>query len=121
MHPMPLRVTLRTAPELARIIRAADPTYRKREASILAREYCTISGTYWDGGSRSTYHAVDLATLRQLPAPQYAPPQFGGPATDPQVSIPEGVAIVCTGVFQGKPATARVYLNPANMAKLIGA
>lgn len=121
MHPMPLRVTLRTAPEIARIIRAADPTYRKREASILAREHCTISGTYWDEGSRSTYHAVDLRTMRQLPAPQYNPPQFGGPATDPTVAIPEGVAIVETGIFQGKPATARVYVNPANMARLIGA
>lgn len=120
MHPMPLRVTLRTAPEIARIIRAADPNYRKREASILARETVAISGTYWDGGSRSTYHAVDLATLRQLPAPHYDPPQFGGPSTDPTVNIPEGVAIVCTGVFQGKPATARVYVNPANVAKLIG-
>lgn len=115
------RVTLRTAPELARIIRAAAPDYRKREAVLLARDTVTITGTYWSDGSRSTYHAVDLRTLRQLPAPQYAPPQFGGPATDPQVSIPEGVAIVETGIFQGKPATARVYLNPANMARLIGA
>lgn len=115
------RVTLKTAPELARIIRAADPAYRKREAVLMARETVAISGTYWDGGSRSTYHAVDLATLRQLPAPQYAPPQFGGPATDPTVAIPEGVAIVETGIFMGRPATARVYLNPANMARLIGA
>jgi hypothetical protein len=115
------RVTLKTAPELVRIIRAAAPDYRKREAVLMARDAVTISGTYWDGGSRSTYHAVDLATLRQLPAPQYAPPQFGGPTTDPTVAIPEGVAIVETGVFMGKPATARVYLNPANMAKLIGA
>lgn len=115
------RVTLKTAPELARLIKAAAPDYRKREAVLMARDTVTISGTYWDGGSRSTYHAVDLATLRQLPAPQYNPPQFGGPATDPTVNIPEGAAIVCTGIFQGKPATARVYINPANMAKLIGA
>ena len=114
------RVTLRTAPEIARIIKAADPNYRKREASILARETVAISATYWDEGSRSTYHAVELATLRQLPAPHYNPPQFGGPATDPTVAIPEGVAIVCTGVFQGKTATARVYVNPSNLTKLIG-
>jgi hypothetical protein len=37
------------------------------------------------------------------------------------VAIPEGIAIVETGVFMGKAATARVYVNPANMAKLLPA
>lgn len=115
------RVTLRTAPEIARVIRAADPTYRKQAALILARERVMLSGTYWDEGSRSTYHAVDLRTLRSLGAPQYDPPQYCGPSTDPVVAIPENVAIVKTGIFQGKTATATVYIHPANMAKLIGA
>jgi hypothetical protein len=37
------------------------------------------------------------------------------------VSIPEGIAIVETGIFMGKTATARVYVNPSNMAKLLTA
>lgn len=115
------RVTLRTAPELARVIKAAAPDYRKREATILVRDRVMLSGTYWDEGSRSTYHAVDLATLRSLGAPQYDPPQYCGPSTDPVVAIPENVAIVKTGIFQGKTATATVYIHPANTAKLIGA
>ena len=110
---------LKSAPELARVIRAADPTYRKREACLLVRETVRLSGTYWDGGSRDTYHAIDLRTLRALPAPQYNPPQFGGPATDPVVEVPEGVAIVKTGIFMGKVATATVYIHPANATRLI--
>lgn len=109
---------LKTAPELARVIRAADPSYRKREACLLGRETVTIHDSYWDGGSRYTYHAIDLRTLRALPAPQYSPPQYGGPT--PTVTIPEGVAIVKTGIFMGKTATATVYIHPSNATRLIG-
>lgn len=103
----------------ARIMPGDTIDYHGRGRSILARETVAISGTYWDGGSRSTYHAVDLATLRQLPAPQYAPPQFGGPRTAPEVDLPPDVAIIETGTFCGKTATATVYINPANMARLL--
>jgi hypothetical protein len=113
------KVTLATAPEVKRVITAADPTYRKRDAFLRVTSQCTLSGTYWDGGSRSTYHAVDISTGRVLPAPQYNPPQFGGPRTDPTVDIPDGVAIVRTGVFCGKTATATVYVNPNTAAPLL--
>jgi hypothetical protein len=35
--------------------------------------------------------------------------------------LPEGFALVAAGTFCGKPATAHVYLNSANMAKLLAA
>lgn len=112
-------VTLKDHPEVMRAIRAADPTYRKQKAYLIVSERVTLSGTYWDGGSRSTYTAIDLATGRNAGAPQYAPPQFGGPRTAPEVDLPSDVAIVETGTFCGKTATATVYVNPANMAKLL--
>lgn len=112
-------VTLKDHPEVLRAIRAADPTYRKTKAFIYTRESVTLHGTYWDGGSRSTYTAVELATGRNKGAPQYAPPQFGGPRQAPEVQIPPDVVIVETGTFCGKPATATVYVNPANMARLL--
>ena len=114
-------IELKTAPELVRVIKSADNTYRKMKAFLRVGSTVTLSNTYWDGGSRSTYTAVCLTTGHNKGAPQYAPPQFGGPANAPTVSIPEGIAIVETGVFQGKTATATVYLNPANVAKLIPA
>ena len=112
-------VELKQAPELARIIRAVDSTYRKKNAFMRAQSECSLHGTYWDGGSRTTYTAVNLATLQTGAAEQYAPPQFGGPAQAPTVSIPDGVAIVATGVFCGKSATATVYVNPRNLSMLI--
>jgi hypothetical protein len=114
-----LTVKLSESPEIARLIRAADPTYRKRDASIRVTNSVCISGTYWDGGSRSSYHAVNLSNRKVSSAPQYAPPQFGGPAADHTVTLPAGAAIVRTGVFCGKPATAAVFLNPADVAHLL--
>lgn len=115
------RLSTKDNPEALRLIRAAEPNYRKHQFTLTASETVCLSNTYWDSGSRSTYTAVDLATGRSKGAPQYDPPQFGGPRAAPVVSIPEGIAIVETGVFMGKTATARIFINPANMAKLLTA
>ena len=105
-------IQLKGAPEIRRVIQAADASYRKTSAMLTVQSRVTLSGTYWSDGSRTTYHAVEIATGRVLPAPQYDPPQYGGPRQDPTVDIPDGVAIVATGVFCGKTATASVYINP---------
>jgi hypothetical protein len=115
------RIKLSDHPEVARLIKIADSSYKKHQATLWSGEKLALSGTYWDGGSRSTYTAINLETGRSLGAPQYNPPQFGGPKTDPIVEIPEGVAIVETGVFCGKTATASVYVNPANLTKFLPA
>lgn len=116
-------VELKSHPEVLRVIRAVSPSYRKAKAIIVTAERVELNGTYWDGGSRSSYCGVDLASMREVGngAPQYAPPQFGGPRITPTVELPEGRAIVKLGTFQGKTATATVYINPANMAKLLPA
>ena len=110
---------LKTAPELVRVIRAADSTYRRKTASVIVTDSVELQGTYWDGGTRSTYHAVRLADMRSAGAPQYDPPQFGGPKATPNCKIPEGFAIVETGYFCGKVAQAYVYVNEANVTKLL--
>lgn len=110
---------LKDFPELLRIIHAVDPEYRKHNVIVNVVERMALGGTYWSGGSRVAYTAVNLLTMQSSGAPQFSPPQFGGPATDPVVAVPEGVAIVSTGTFCGKKATASVYLNPANVEKLL--
>lgn len=114
-------IKLSDHPEVARLIKIADSSYKKHKATLWSGEKLALSGTYWDSGSRSTYTAINLETGRNIGAPQYAPPQFGGPKTDPIVEIPEGVAIVETGVFCGKTATASVYVNPKNLTKFLPA
>jgi hypothetical protein len=114
-------IILKGAPELTRVIRCAKADYRKRHAFVYVRDNVELSNTYWDGGSRSTYTAVNLATGQASTAEQYAPQQFGGPCAPLNVSIPQGVAIVETGFFCGKPSTASVYINPADATPMLPA
>ena len=115
------KVTLKQCPEVKAVILAAFPGYRKHDAYLDPCTDVSLWGTYWDGGSRREYCAVELATKRSQGAPQYAPAQFGGPVTSPVVSIPLGVVIVAGGVSCGKPATATVYIHPDNLAPLLPA
>src|SRR3990167_6426189 len=116
-----LTVQLNEHPEIARIVRAVAQRYNKRKAFFSVSETVALTGTYWDGGSRDTYTAVRLSDGFSLGAPQYAPPQFGGPARTPETTIPAGVAIIQTGIFCGKPATAHIWISPADAARLLPA
>lgn len=89
--------------------------FSKKRKAILARptEKVTISGSYWDGGSRSDYFLVDLRTMHVTPIAGVAPMQFGGPKEDPVVNLEAHQAVVCAGTFCGKPATPTVYFHPA--------
>lgn len=112
-------IPLKSAPELKRVVLAADPSYKKHNAFFSVHASVELTGTYWDGGSRDTYTAVDIATGRNQGAPQYAPPQFGGPRVAPKVDIPDGIAIVRTGIFCGKTAVAHVYVNANTATKFL--
>jgi hypothetical protein len=103
-------VTLKDRPDLLKIIRAVDPKFRKQKAFLHHRNEVTLSGTYWDGGSRSSYFLVNLDTGYVKPAAHYAPPQYGGPRQDPVQKIEAGFAVVEMGIFCGKPATPSIYL-----------
>lgn len=116
-----VEVKLADHPEVKRIVLAADPSYRRKTARVMAVETIALSGTYYGGGTRSTYTAVDLVTLKAGAAPQYDPPQFGGPKKPPVCEIPVGVAVVETGYFCGKVAQAYVNVRPSNMARLLPA
>lgn len=110
-----MTIKLADYPEIKALVQAADPKYKKHSATVWVAETVTLSGTYWDGGSRSTYAAVNIATKRVGPAPQYDPPQFGGPRQPPKVELPRGAVIIETGFFCGKPRTATVYVRPEDV------
>lgn len=112
-------VQLKDAPELKRLILAADPTYKKRACTLWVGTDVRLSQTYWDGGTRFTYTAVNLDTCKVGAAPQYNPPQFGGPAQDPRVQIPRRACIVKTGVFCGKTAQASITMHPDDVTPFL--
>lgn len=103
-------VTLTPGTDLARMVRLVS---RKRRA-IMARPatQVTLSGTYWEGGSRSDYFLVDLNTWQVSPIAGVAPPQFGGPQTAPVQTIQPHQAVIEAGTFCGRPGTPTVYLHP---------
>ncbi len=70
-------------------------------------------GTWWDGGSRSTYHAMNLNT-GFLGGPDYMDEvrklNFGHEVRKAIVS--PGTAIVVLGISSGKTSTPRLYVHP---------
>jgi len=70
-------------------------------------------GTWWDSGSKSTYHAINLVT-GHLGTPEYTTEYrdlaFGHKIQNAIVS--PDVAIVVLGTSSGKPATPHLYLHP---------
>ena len=60
---------------------------------------------------------VNIVTGQITTCAQYSPPEFGG--ATPVVEIDNDIAIIETGVFCGKPATASVFVSPENYNKLL--
>lgn len=104
-------VTLQPGTSLANIVKL---TGSKKRRAIIARPTTEVrlSGTYWDGGSRSDYFLVDMKTMECVPLAHVSPAQFGGPKEDPVQHIQPHQAVIEAGTFCGKPATPTVYLHP---------
>ena len=110
-------VDLKDYPALKNQMLRAVPGYRKHKAIIVFTTGVEMSGTFWDEGSRSSYSFFNTANGSQVFAPQYAPPQFGGPRVTPRMELVPGTIGISTGIFNGKAATATVFLNPADKEK----
>lgn len=98
-------------------------SYTGTKFRVRLTERVELSGAFWDGGSRSTYIAVELATGKVSPADDRIqnPPGFGGPRTTPQVDIPGGVVIVEHCIFCGKDAGIVIHAHPADYAPMLPA
>ena len=129
----PMRVNLKATPEVARIVKAAFPDYRKREAVVETfSEHGEQINSYWDEGSKSIFALVDIATMQKKSLPTSTHPFFDvigrgiGKGENAILSvdrvgnitlkrIPDGLALVEAGWFCGKPVTARVYVNAGTL------
>ena len=110
-------IELKDYPALKNQVLRVLPKYRKHKAIVVFADSVEMHDTAWDGGSRSSYSFLNTATGSMYDAPQYAPPQFGGPREAPRRQIPAGTIGISCGIFCGKPATVTVYLNPADKEK----
>lgn len=102
--------------------RATFPSYSGRKFALEVRESVTLDGTYWFGGSRSSYAAFTVTEpCMAAQLPHFNPPQFGGPQTPPVVALRPGYAIAEHVLFRGKDLGLRFYLHPADAAPLLPA
>ena len=128
-------IELKQHPELKAVILAAFPTYKKHKAFFGVFRSQNVN-SYWDGGSRDLYGIVNLETLKAVSLPTRSHPYYEvagrgiGEQRSPAISVdskgnitlellPFNHALVNAGTFCGKPATAFVYVNAANMTKFI--
>ena len=87
---------------------------RKRDVRIVISESVSFFNTFWDGGSKNTYKAVQLengsvANLITGSSPWTAV------AEGTSIKLEPGIAIVEESVFCGKTMALRVYLHPSNV------
>jgi hypothetical protein len=82
-----------------------------RLGQTYGRSDLTLGGTYWDGGSRTTWHAYDFQSHTIVPLPQNDPVEYGGaPAHTVDLGrLPEGIVIVAHDITCGKDRGLRLF------------
>jgi hypothetical protein len=97
-------------------------TSRKRDAYIsLLGEGDAVStfGSWWDGGSRSEFCLIHLATgTKRSLSYSSSPPEYGGEVKS--LRPERGWAILTTGVFCGKESTPSLSILLEDLPALLG-
>jgi hypothetical protein len=101
------------------IVGATFPEYRGRKITVRVQQYPLHIESYWSGGSRSYFAAVNLRTMATVSVPQNGTPFDGGPIAADGVIIPEGFAIVEHCIFSGKDLGLRIHVNEASLPRLL--
>jgi len=99
--------------------RRAFPDYGGRKFKLDYSGRPVNVTSYWDGGSRDYYVALDLATGRTLPVPQNGTPFDGGPVAPDGVSVPPGYIIAEHSIFCGKDMGLTFYVHPDSATKFL--
>lgn len=116
MYHNPVAITKKEAEPLVKI---TFPEYRGRKFRLQAHDTPVDVTSYWDGGSRSYYAAVDLNGMKSVQLPQNGTPFDGGPIAPDGVMIPVGKAIVEHRIIQGKDYGIIVHVNVEQLPKLL--
>ena len=108
----------RTDAFVGRILAATYPDYRGRKIFIVPQAYPLDVRSYWDGGSRSYYTFLNLATFERaaMPAQSAFDRQLAGADS---VTLPTGIACIEHVIFCGKDLGIRIHVNPDNVARIL--
>lgn len=110
------------APEVRKIALAAFPGYSGRKFVLMPDTGAARHlHTYWDGGSKSDYALLELATLRKVqihdPSPSPGAP-YGGVAAFP--GLRPGFVLVEHRISCGKDMGITIHVLPLNLTPLLG-
>lgn len=101
------------------VILNAFSNYKGKTFEVKVAEKVSLNNSYWSGGTKSDYVAVNLATgVKQEASGISSPYRLNGEI--PEVDIPVGVAIVEHVIFCGKDMGLRIYIRPENATPLLG-
>ena len=73
----------------------------------------------WDGGSRTTYSAIELATGKAVPVSDNMSAPWSDKRQDLTVPLRAGFAIVKHSIFSGKDMGLTFFVHPSDVVKLI--
>lgn len=103
-----MQINLKDYPQIRTMLKMLG--YRRHTARLkFGTDGVELNDTYWDSGSRSTYHLVRICQSTAKHLGQHSPPQFGGQT--PIEYFAPGQCIVRTGTFCGKPSHATIYIS----------
>jgi hypothetical protein len=96
--------------------------YKRRNFSFHLSDETFLSGTFWDGGCRSTYYLVVVNDKNFRVGhvyPRMNPPQFGGPTVTPYVHTSPEACIVNHEQVQSR-IWLTIYSHPETIYKILG-
>lgn len=106
--------------DVAAIVAATFPSYKGRKFRIAAKDAVSLQDLNWSGGTRSQYRGCTLDGKSSGAADGYnARAPWDNPAEGATIPIPVGFALVEHVIFCGKDLGLRIYVNPADMPKLL--
>lgn len=97
-------------PEIKKLVNAAFPSYRRKTVVIIPDTSVTFQQLAWDGGTKNEYGIVWLDGAVVIGEIYREGDKY---------NIRDGQAIIQSGTFCGKPALCHIYLNPADVCKLL--
>lgn len=116
-----MTIYIESDPTVRSIVAATFPDYRGRKFRLSISESPLNVRSCWDGGSRSYYRFLNLATL-QASAEVPAQSAFDRPiAGADAVVLTDGFACVEHSIFCGKDAGITIHIRPANSARFLPA
>lgn len=112
--------TIELPQDVERIMRRAFPSYNGRKFRIMPQTYACMSDTYWDGGSRSQYVIVRLATGDQMAIPDlisggFLPTASAAVEAFSSFILPDGIGVVRHSIFCGKDSGLTLIVRPDNL------